>query len=476
MNAPVAPVDLARCRVLVLGLGVSGLSIVRFALSRRVPSLRVHDSRAEPPGRQTLERLAPQARRLAGPLTANAFEDIDLVVVSPGVPLDQPALVAARQAGMPILGDVELFARTLATVPHRPRVLAVTGTNGKTTVTTLAGVLARAGGFDVEVAGNIGPPVLDALLACEAAGRMPAVWVLELSSFQLELTSSLDADAAVMLNLTEDHLDRHGDMRAYGEAKARIFQGRGLQVLNRDDPASLAMRRPGRVVIDFGLDAPAGEGHFGVAPGDASANDRAVWLMAGAVPVMPLAGLHLAGRHNAANALAALALVSPLGIPLTRLAEALSQFRGLPHRVECIHEAGGVRYYDDSKGTNVGATVAALDGLGAELASTGGRIVLVAGGDGKGQRFEPLAAPAARHVRAVVLIGRDGPAIGRALAGAVEQSIADDLPEAVARAKALARPGDAVLLSPACASLDMFRDYAHRAEVFAQAVREVTRG
>ncbi len=468
------PGELAGCRLLVLGLGASGLSMVRLALSRGARSIAVHDSRERPPGLDELRRIAPAARCHSGPLVASHFTDIDCIAISPGVSPNQFPIRNAVAAGIPLLGDIELFARSLPDGAARPVVLAVTGTNGKTTVTTLAGALARAGGFDVEVAGNIGPPALDALLAREAAGRMPQVWVLELSSFQLETTSSLPVDAAVMLNLTEDHLDRHDGLAAYAAAKARIFRSARLQVLNRDDPASLAMRTGTLPVLDFGLDAPAGPGHYGLARGA----DGSLFLADGERHVLPLEALRLAGRHNASNALAALALVQPLGIPQSRLAAALREFAGLAHRVELVAECGGVRFYDDSKGTNVGATVAALNGLGASLATTSsqsGRIVLIAGGDGKGQRFEPLCDPVRRYVREVVLIGRDALRIERTLAGTVPIRQATDMPDAVARARAVAAPGDAVLLSPACASLDMFRDYAHRAEVFIAAVKESTR-
>jgi UDP-N-acetylmuramoylalanine--D-glutamate ligase len=465
-------IELAGSRLLVLGLGASGLSMVRLAASRGARSISVHDSREQPPGIDELRRIAPLARCHSGPLDASHFAQIDCIAISPGVAPDQLPIRNAVAAGIPLLGDIELFAQALAQGTARPVVLAVTGTNGKTTVTTLAGALARAGGFDVAVAGNIGPAALDALLEREATGRMPQVWVLELSSFQLETTSSLQVDAAVMLNLSEDHLDRHAGLEAYAAAKARIFLRARMQVLNRDDPASLAMRRDSLPVLDFGLDAPAGAGHYGLA----RAADGRVWLAEGPHHILPLDELRLVGRHNAANALAALALVQPLGIARARLAAALRDFAGLAHRVERVAEVGGVRFYDDSKGTNVGATVAALDGLGASLAaesSNASRIVLIAGGDGKGQRFEPLCAPVRRHVREVVLIGRDAPLIEQALAGTVPITRASDMPAAVARARAAAAPGDAVLLSPACASLDMFRDYAHRAEVFVAAVKDI---
>ena len=310
---------------------------------------------------------------------------------------------------------------------------------------------------------------LDALAACEAAGRTPAAWILELSSFQLEATSSLAPAAAAMLNLSEDHLDRYASIADYAHVKARIFAGGGAQILNRDDPRSMAMAVPGRRVLTFGLDAPRLASDFGLIE-----KDGALWLAQGANALLEVGVLRIAGLHNAANALAALALCRSLGLPFAPLLAALRQFRGLPHRVEPVAEAGGVRFYDDSKGTNVGATVAALAGLsgfeqGAKVA--GAKVVLIAGGEGKSQDFSPLAAAVARVARAVVLIGRDAPLIERAISGAgVPVRRAADMPEAVMLAAADALAGDAVLLSPACASFDMFRDYRHRGEMFRDAV------
>jgi UDP-N-acetylmuramoylalanine--D-glutamate ligase len=286
------------------------------------------------------------------------------------------------------------------------------------------------------------------------------VWALELSSFQLETTATLDADAATVLNVTDDHLDRYADLDDYAAAKARIFAGGGAQVLNRQDARVAAMRRPGRRVLTFGLDAPAGEDDFGIV-----LRDGKTWLAQGDDTLLSTDELPLAGLHNCANSLAALALCHAVGLPMSGLVEGLRGFKGLPHRVEKIAEFDGVAFYDDSKGTNVGATVAALEGLGRKVA-------LIAGGDGKGQDFSPLKEVIARHARAVVLIGRDAPLIERAIAGCgVPVVHASDMDEAVGRSFAQAQAGDAVLLSPACASLDMFRNYAHRAEVFTAAVQ-----
>jgi UDP-N-acetylmuramoylalanine--D-glutamate ligase len=350
----------------------------------------------------------------------------------------------------------------------RPQVLAITGTNGKTTVTALAGAMCKRGGLATEVAGNISPAALDALMQCEDARRKPEVWVLELSSFQLETTRTLNPAAATVLNLSEDHLDRYDGMAAYARVKARIFRGEGIQVLNRDDPRSMGMAVAGRKQVSFGLDAPGRAQDFGLlrVAGE-------LWLAQGATPLMEVKELPLAGLHNAANALAALALTRTLDESYTPLLAALRDFKGLPHRLEKVAELGGVAFYDDSKGTNVGSTVAALNGF-AELTARGARVVLIAGGEGKGQDFAPLAGPVSRHARCAVLIGRDAGQIARALgASGVAVLHAGSMQEAVTLARAQAQPGDAVLLSPACASFDMFRNYIHRGEVFAACVQEI---
>jgi UDP-N-acetylmuramoylalanine--D-glutamate ligase len=317
----------------------------------------------------------------------------------------------------------------------------------------------------VGVAGNISPAALTALMAAEDAGTLPQVWVLELSSFQLETTESLNPLAATVLNVTDDHLDRYIGLDDYAETKARIFIGNGLQILNRDDARVRAMALPGRHAISFGLDQPAHEEDFGL-----RRNRGELWIVRGSRFLLPVSELALSGLHNAANAMAALALCSALGFPMAPLLPALRAFRGLPHRVEKVAEIDGVTWYDDSKGTNVGATVSALEGLG----GVGRKIVVILGGDGKGQDFSPLGPAVARHARAVVLIGRDGPLIGAALAGSgVPVESATDMDDAVIRVKRLAQAGDAALLSPACASFDMFRSYEHRAQVFIAAVRKL---
>jgi UDP-N-acetylmuramoylalanine--D-glutamate ligase len=451
-------VSFAGRKALVLGLGDTGLSMARW-LSRAGASVRVADTRADPPRLSALRSALPGAEAACGPFSEQTFAGVDLIAISPGVPLAEPLVRRALTAGTQVLGDIELFALA---VGKGARVIAITGTNGKTTVTSLAGAMARAAGSDCEVAGNIGPAVLDALMRREDLGRSPDLWVLELSSFQLETTESLVPSAATVLNVTEDHLDRYPGIEQYAAAKARIFAGGGIQVLNRDDPRSLAMALPGRPTITFGLDAPCRDEDWGLLE-----RGGEPWLAHGKRALLAVSEMKLAGLHNAANALAALALCRGLGFQAEPLIEALREFKGLPHRVEPVGEAQGVRWYDDSKGTNVGSTVAALAGLAQGKA----KVVLIAGGEGKGQDFSPLKSAVARAARALVLIGRDAPLIEAAVAGAgVPIQRAQSMDEAVTLAGEAARPGDAVLLSPACASFDMFRNYKHRGEVFRAAV------
>ncbi len=469
----------AGVKTLVVGLGDTGLACVRW-LAARGARLRGTDSRAAPPHTAQLRAEYPGLDLTLGGFDPADFDWADLIVVSPGVPLATPEIAAARLAGKEIVGDVELFARALADLPQPGRVLAVTGSNGKSTVTALTGHLCRMAGKRTVVAGNIGLPVLDALRECEATAAWPEVWVLELSSFQLESTASLTPDAATVLNLSQDHLDRYPGMAEYAAAKARIFGTVGwerggprppallppspmTQILNRDDPLVMKMARPGQRLWTFGLGLAFEAGQWGL-----TERGRQRWLAEGTTPLLPLAELPLAGLHNAANALAALALARAIDLPYAPLLEGLATFRGLPHRVERVAEIDGVVWYDDSKGTNVGATVAALKGFDRP-------VVLIAGGDGKGQDFGPLRE-AVQRARCVVLLGRDAPRIEAAIAGAVPCLHAASMEEAVALAHAQARPGDAVLLSPACASFDMFRNYVHRAEVFVAAVKRLETG
>jgi UDP-N-acetylmuramoylalanine--D-glutamate ligase len=434
-------------RVLVLGLGGTGLSVANW-VAHEGGMVRVADTRADPPGRSGFH-----GEFHGGAFAEPLLEGVDLVCVSPGLSLDEPLIQEAIARQLPVAGDIELFAWHVR-AKTKASVIAVTGTNGKTTATDLAGHLLRTAGVDCEVAGNIGPAALSALHERTKSGRMPAVWVLELSSYQLETTWSLEPDAAAMLNLTEDHLDRYAGLSQYAAAKSRIFQGGGVQVLNRDDPRSLAMAVEGRARMSFGLDAPALAWDFGLRDGALAQGDQDFFAAR---------ELAIHGEHNIANALAACALVRAMGVSLQALAAGLRSYRGLPHRLSLLAMRAGVAWYDDSKGTNVGATVAALKGLKRNS-------ILIAGGEGKGQDFAPLRPAVAASARKVLLIGRDAPLIERALAGLPSERCAS-LEAAVQRAAALAQPGEAVLLSPACASFDMFRDYRHRGEAFAAALK-----
>lgn len=436
--------------VVVVGLGATGLACARY-LRAQGARVTVVDSRAAPPKLAALQACCPDVAVHLNDLAAPALARADLIVVSPGVSLREPALAQAAARGACIVGDIELFAQAA-----RAPVIAITGSNGKSTVTTLVGEMCRAADLKTVVAGNIGLPVLDAL-----AGPAPDVYVLELSSFQLETTYSLDARAATVLNISPDHMDRYRDTAEYAAAKARIFQGGGLLVLNREDPQVMRMASPGRDAITFGLDAPPRPQDFGLM----QTPDGEV-LVQGDTPLLNARELPLPGRHNLANVLAAFALVSPLRLAPAALAAAVRNFRGLKHRTQIVGERDGVRWIDDSKGTNVGATVAALAGMP-------GPVVLIAGGDGKGQDFSELRAPVRAHARAVVLIGRDGPRIGAALGDVVPLESARDMDAAVRVARKLAQPGDVVLLSPACASFDMFNNYEHRGAVFADAVKRL---
>ena len=609
--------------VLILGLGDSGLAMARWCAQQGAARVRVWDSRETPPQAAALAAEVPLAELFSGELTAQSLGDARLLLKSPGLsPLEprlQPLLAAARAGGIAVAGELDLFARALADLRqargYAPQVLAITGTNGKTTTTSLTALLVARAGRRVAVAGNIGPTLLDTLAAAlalepapaeasceapsegaadaspaaastpevspaiaeddaeatsadlsaeanananadvgaealdetsttpaagaEAAGpedaawpaaaasaddaplqlapppprapvfeHLPEVWVLELSSFQLDGVQGFVPSAATVLNITQDHLDWHGDLAAYAAAKARIYGPPAAagstdwpatrMVVNRDDAQVAAMvpppvlvkggrgrahRQVGRPVLRFGLDAPAHPGDFGLVTEAGMA-----WLVR-ALPadetlkrrkdeaeeiilqrLMPADALRIRGRHNASNALAALALATAIDCPLAPMLHGLREYRGEPHRVELIGQVAGIEAFDDSKGTNVGATVAALEGLGADKLTS--KLVVILGGDGKGQDFSPLVEPVRRHVRAVATLGRDAPAIEATLAAAgVPMARHATLEAAVPWCFEQAQPGDAVLLSPACASLDMFRNYAHRAEVFVQAVQ-----
>ncbi|WP_409269464.1 UDP-N-acetylmuramoyl-L-alanine--D-glutamate ligase [Massilia sp. BHUDP2] len=483
---------------LVLGLGESGLAMAQW-LARCGARVRVADTRTEPQRLFALRQAVPSAEFVGGDFGESLLDGMDFVAVSPGLaPERELAQVApqARARNIPVWGEIELFAQALAHLRaqrgYTPKVIAITGTNGKTTVTSLTGLLCRRAGLSTRVAGNISPAALDVLRECLDGEDLPQAWVLELSSFQLHTTFSLQADAATVLNLTQDHLDWHGSMDAYAADKARIFGSDTVRVLNRNDAIVMRMTAVDTPTYTFGTDEPSDPNSFGLV------NERGVLWLANAValddeppkklkkgevapPVevsvsrlMPADALRIRGLHNASNALAALALCRACGLPLAPLLHGLREYAGEPHRVELVANIDGVDFYDDSKGTNVGATVAALEGLGKAFAGEDQQILLIAGGDGKGQDFAPLALPASRYVRAVLLIGRDAPAVRAAIEPTgVPVFDLPGLPEAVRRAAGLARPGDAVLLSPACASLDMFTNYAHRAQVFVDAVREL---
>ena len=547
--------------VLILGLGASGLAMARWC-ARHGAVVSVADTRETPPQLAALRQELPQAEFIGGEFSAALVEGtaIRAVYCSPGLSPQAlaPVVSAARTIGLPVGGELDLFAQALTDLavppdeseqeapvlleeagpdagaapveaeadaqdedeappqtlfdddaelpppvvaPPKPRgytpaVLAITGTNGKTTVTSLTGQLVERAGKRVAVAGNIGPTLLDTLAARINAQDLPEIWVLELSSFQLDAVQGFEPTAATVLNITQDHLDWHGDMAAYAKAKSRVFGQKALMVLNRDDPTVMAMLPPPvrvklqrpqiRAHITFGAGLPQRPGDFGIERVNGMAwlvraheADETIKRKRGAAleeeeihlqRLMPADALRIRGQHNALNGLAALALASAAGCPLAPMLYGLREYRGEPHRVEPVAIVDEVEYFDDSKGTNVGATVAALIGLGVDR-----RVVLILGGEGKGQDFSPLADPVSRYASAVILIGRDAPLIEQALSGSsVSLQPAASMAEAVTLAAQRANPGDAVLLSPACASFDMFKDYGHRAAVFVAAVQELS--
>ncbi|MGV0949522.1 MAG: UDP-N-acetylmuramoyl-L-alanine--D-glutamate ligase [Azonexus sp.] len=440
-------------RVLVVGLGESGLAMAKW-LHRQGARVRVTDSRDNPPNLEALARVAPDAEVIAGPFAAATFAGIDLVALSPGVPKATPAIATVD---VPVVSEIELFAAGVREQAPGSKIIAITGSNGKTTTTALTAHLLNGAGVPAIACGNISPSALDALMDAQDAGALPEVWVVELSSFQLETTYHLNAEAATVLNVSEDHLDRYeGSLANYAAAKARVFQGKGVMVLNRDDDWSMANGRCGRTMLTFGLNSAPRGVDYGLAGGAIHKGQEAL---------VAVDALKLSGLHNAANAMAALALCEAVGVAPARLVEPLKSFAGLPHRVETVAEIGGVSYVDDSKGTNVGATLAAIQGMGRKVA-------IVLGGEGKGQDFSPLLPALKANGRAVALIGRDAAAIEAAIfaCGLPLQHCAD-MAAAVRWLSGQARTGDCVLLSPACASLDMYRNYAERAQAFIDAVK-----
>ncbi len=438
-------------KTLVVGLGKSGLSAARH-LAARALSVAVTDSREQPPGLQDLRAEYPDIAVFTGGFEAVAFAAAERLVVSPGVPLSEPLIQQAMARGTEVLGDVELFAREV----DAP-VVAITGSNGKSTVTTLLGEMARAAGVTVAVGGNLGEPALDLL------DPGVALYVLELSSFQLETTRSLEPAAAVVLNVSEDHMDRYPDLQTYAATKGRVYGKARRRILNRDDPLvmGLVTARDDDLLVGTGVPGP---GEYGLLPdGDGS------WLCRGSQRLLHTRELRLAGRHNQFNALAALALGEAIGLELEPMLDALRRFPGLAHRTQFVAERNGVSWYNDSKATNVGACLAALEGFSDD--GRPGSIVLIAGGEGKGADFSQLRQVVSEAVRCVILLGRDAGRMEQALSGATRIQRVADLEQAVAMAATVAEPGDRVLLSPACASLDMFRNFEQRGARFMECVR-----
>jgi UDP-N-acetylmuramoylalanine--D-glutamate ligase len=434
----------------VVGMGRTGLSVARH-LQRSGFRIAVTDSRESPPELAGLQALGASVVTRTGGFDVQLLERADIVVTSPGVPLDDPFFVQARARGLDIVGDIELFARA-ADAP----VVGITGTNGKSTVTTLLGRMAERAGVRVRVGGNLGQPALDLL------DRGPTdLYVLELSSFQLDTTHSLKLKASVVLNVSADHMDRYATLKAYAASKARIYANSETAVVNADEPEVVRMPRAGQRVLTFSLQDPKADFSLATPPGS-----HEPWLARRGDALLPLAALKISGRHNAANALATLALGDALRLPIAPMLDELREFTGLPHRAQWVADLNGVRYINDSKGTNVGATLAAVGGLA-------GPLVVIAGGDGKGQDFTPLAPAFRGKVRTTVLMGRDAGLLETALSGICHTARVGTMQEAVRAAQRFAQPGDTVLLSPACSSLDMFRDYAERGNVFAAAVREL---
>lgn len=439
-------VQATRYDSIVIGLGLTGLACARY-LASRGERIAVADTRPNPPQLDALRRELPQVPLFLGDLAAAPLMKAARLIVSPGLSLHEPALQAVN---VPVLGDIELFAQSV-TAP----IAAITGANGKSTVTTLLQQMAIQAGLRAAAGGNLAPPALELLTSPE-----PDLFVLELSSFQLETTHSLNATAAVVLNITADHMDRYADMAAYQAAKARIYQGNGVMVINLDDPLVRELQQPDRQTLAFTLQDPGVDAHvFGMRDG---------WLVRGDEPLIAAADIRLQGLHNQANALAALALGTALDLPVAAMCQTLREFSGLPHRCQWVARKSGADWYNDSKGTNVGASIAAITGLAGV-----DDVILIAGGDGKGADFNELVAAMRGRVRLAILLGRDADRIATAIAAQVPVKTVADMPAAVDAAAAAARPGDKVLLSPACASLDMFRDYKHRGDVFTRAVQEL---
>lgn len=441
----------------VVGLGKTGASCLRYFAKHGVP-VSATDTRRAPPGLLELGALAQTIDVRLGGFDLSLLDGASQVVMSPGVSLSEPIAVAARERGIEVLGDVELFARDVRSRGTHTPVIGITGTNGKSTVTTLVAHMAKAAGRAVLAGGNLGEPALDLL-----EQPTPDLYVLELSSFQLETTTSLTLQAAVVLNVTADHLDRYASVAEYANAKARIYSGSRTLVLNADDPWVMAMHKgTGAQAVTFSIERDDADYSL-------LREDGRLQLARQGVALLDVSRMKIPGLHNAANALAALALGEAVGLPMPAMLDALQTFAGLSHRSAWVADIDGVRYIDDSKGTNVGATLAAVAGMS-------GPLVMIAGGEGKGQDFTPLAAAFRGKVRETVLIGKDAGAIAQVLNGVCKTRLAASMEEAVNFAQRAAQPGDTVLLSPACASLDMFRDYNQRGDVFAAAVKALPGG
>ncbi|CAM3551809.1 UDP-N-acetylmuramoyl-L-alanine--D-glutamate ligase [Parendozoicomonas haliclonae] len=436
---------------IVVGLGKTGLACARWLYRAGTP-FRVVDTRANPPGLDELQRECPGVEVVCSPLDAELLSTADELIVSPGLSLKEPAIAAAIEAGAKVVGDIELFCREV-TAP----IVAITGSNGKSTVTTLVGLMAEKAGVRVGVGGNIGLPVLEMLEQGEKD-----LYVLELSSFQLETTHSLRAKAATVLNVTPDHMDRYASLVEYHQAKHRIYRGCEGAVYNRDDARTTPLIPEAVNVLSFGTGRPPGLKDFGLLT-----EDGETWLVQGLEKLLPVSEMKIRGQHNYANAMAALALGSLAGLPMMAMLDALREFPGLAHRCEWVADINGVGWFNDSKATNEGATVAAIEGLGIGLT---GKIILIAGGDGKGADFTELKPSVQRYVKDVLVMGVDGPRLAEAVGSVAPVQRVVDMADAVAKAKALATEGDIVLLAPACASFDMFDGFEHRGAVFREQV------
>ncbi len=441
----------AKQHYVVIGLGVTGLSVVRYLKTLSV-TISVMDTRSQLPQLDEFKKANPKIDVHLGELNLEILKNADVIVLSPGMSLAHPVIAAALKQGIPVIGDIELFAEA-----NKAPVIAITGTNAKSTVTTLVGEMMLSAGLRTAVGGNLGVPVLDLLMQNPKAD----VFVLELSSFQLETTFSLAPKVATILNITPDHMDRYDSVEAYRAAKLRVYQNCEVAVCNLDDKLT---DTDAKRKIYFTLNTP-GENQFGLLR-----DNQQTFLAHGDEKILATHELPVIGKHYQANALAALAIGFAFGLPLAPMQTVLREFKGLPHRCQFVRELADVKWYNDSKGTNVGATLAAIEGIGSEMS---GKLILILGGIGKNADFTSMAPVVAKYARHVVLIGRDGPEIANALGDAVPKSFAKSMEEAVTAASAHAIAGDCVLLSPACASFDMFKHFEHRGDVFTQVVERL---